>query len=116
MKWLKRISWKAFIIGLIIVVIIGDRFYFYKTIHETDKQVELVAKLKEDNGLYFVVSYKVNGAIGHYILCDSVRQNNDKKEVVVREWQTGEYYIFSYPVSITDVTYTKDYIKFTNSK
>lgn len=50
------------------------------------------------------------------ILCDYVRKDSKKGELVCREWKTGEYYILAYPVSVYDVTTTKEYIKFTNTK
>lgn len=71
----------------------------------------------EKDGLFFVVSYNTaKGTIDKQVLCDYVRKNPEKHEVVCREWKTNEYYIFSYPVSMTDVTLAKDYIKFTNEK
>lgn len=86
-------------------------FFFHDVLGPTVPE-----KFSDDSGLFFVVSYKRNGAVDKQLLCDDVRKNPDKKELVCREWQTGEYYIFSYPVSITDVTLAKDYIKFTNTK
>lgn len=72
---------------------------------------EEIITSKKDDGLFFVVCYNPNGSINKEMLCDSVRKNSDKKELVCREWGTNETYIFSYPVSVTDVTYAKDYIK-----
>ena len=98
-----------------VFMLVAASIFMFKLLVLDDKE-KGSREFKEDNGLYFVVDYKPNGAVRHQILCDSVRKDEDKKEVVVREWQTGEYYIFAYPVSITDVTYAKEYIKFTNMK
>lgn len=73
--------------------------------------------ITEKEGLFFIVSYdKIKGTINDQILCDYIRKDSERGEIVCREWKTNEYYIFSYPISVTDVTKTKDYIKFTNEK
>ena len=90
----------------------GVTSYAFKKVEESNPS----PLQKETEGLYFVVSYKAGGSVGKQIICDYFRKDANKGEVVCREWKTNEYYIFSYPVSVTDVTLAKDYIKFTNEK
>lgn len=81
---------------------------------ESEKLLELA--LKSDRGLFFVVSYNSNGTVDKQIICSHVRKDPDLKEVVCEEYGTGDFYIFYYPVTITNVTLARDYIKLTNSK
>ena len=115
MKFWKYISWTTLLFGLMIGFCIYNERRLHNKLDEHIANFENLEKLSGKKGLFFVVTYKANGAIKHQLLADSVRKNSDKHEIVVREWQTGETYIFPYPVSITDVTYAKDYINFTNS-
>ena len=88
-----------------------DRFYPLDEQEQTEQM-----KFNGDEGLFFVVSYRNQESMNSKLLCDYVRKDSKKGELVCREWKTGEYYILAYPVSVYDVTLTKDYIKFTNLK
>ena len=95
----------AFLFGILAM----DKFY------PADKLVEQ-EKFNPSEGLFYVVAYRGGSKINNEVLADYVRKDSNKGELVCREWKTGEYYIFPYPVSVYDVTLTKDYIKFTNEK
>ena len=116
MRWYEYIDWSMIIIGIILGFCVSSEYRLHKKLNEHIKACEKVELSGEKKELYFVVAYNSDGSISNHILADEVNQNSDKHEVVVREWQTGETYIFSYPCSVNNVTFAQDYIKFTNTK
>lgn len=69
-----------------------------------------------DKARYIVVSYDHQGHVGQTLFCKEARKNEDKKEVVCTLAATDDIYILPYPVSIKNVTYTTDYLKYVNEK
>lgn len=89
----------------------------YNDIPTGEKNQELLQMgMKSNKGLFFVTSYTADGKVDKQILCSHVRENEDLKEFVCEEYETGDFYLFYYPVSVTNVTFAKDYIRFTNTK
>lgn len=83
--------------------------YFFHSKQPTEKLVESNAAHKPR---FIVLAYSQKGKITHDILCDEVREDQVHKQVVCRCADTGELYIFPYPVMVKDVTYTADFINY----
>lgn len=102
---LEIVSFMVFAFGILMIIygIIGCiTSYYYNKAHI-------------DKSMYIVLNYE-NGRVAHDIIASSVRDDKERRQVVCECAETGEVYIFSYPVSITDVTYTKDYIEWSKSQ
>lgn len=82
-------------------------------VHITNSKITI--EKSEDSSRYIVLNYE-NGKVTNDILASRVRDDKENKKVVCECAETGDIYIFAYPVSITDVTYTKDYIKWSKSQ
>ena len=61
---------------------------------------------------FVVLAYSPKGKITHDLLCDEVREDKEHGQVVCRCANSGDLYIFQYPVMIKDVTYTADFIEY----
>lgn len=106
----KRYSWYTFkpLIFLTAMFFSGLITYFI-----FKKPVE---KCSEDKARYVVISYNNEGHINQTLFCSEARMNEKRGEVVCTDAETQEVYILSYPVSIKNVTYTTDYLKYVNEK
>ena len=116
MKLWNYVNWPVLLFGLMIGFCIHSEWRLHKKFDKHIKDCEKIEQTTNKKELYFIVAYNLDGTINTHLLADYVRQNSSHHEVVVREWKTGETFIFSYPCSVNNVTFAQDYIKFTNEK
>lgn len=80
------------------------------------KPAEDKSKCCDEKVRYIVISYDNKRFVNQTLFCSEVRYDKNKKEVVCTNAETNDVYIFSYPVSIKNVTYTVDYLEYINKK
>lgn len=106
----KDAALKYFSLLFVIFTISAATHFFFEWY---DKDYENIIRASSDAKPRFIVlAYSNKGKITHNILCDEVRDDQEHKQVVCRCADTGELYIFPYPVMVKDVTYTADYINY----
>lgn len=90
-------------------------FIAFLTVTLTKREDEQF-KPQSDKSRYYVIDYDSDWKIKQKLFCSEVRKNDEKKEVVCTLARTGDIYILTYPVSIKDITYTDDYLKYIKIK